>query len=428
MRRRLIITGLVAAAAAAAVAVYVGRGGREADGGYRTEEVDRGPVAATVTATGAISAVTTVQVGSQVSGIVARLHADFNSPVRRGQLLAELDPTPFETQAEQRRAELVRAEVQARNAEIAFRRSERLLSEGLQPEADFDSARAAHEAARAQVDLAAAALRQAQTSLSYTRIHSPIDGVVVARAYDIGQTVAASFQAPTLFTIAEDLTKMQVQVDVDQSDIGRVAAGQTARFTVDAWPDEFFTGRISQIRLNATLNQNVVTYPVIIDVANPEGRLKPMMTADVTIEVARVADVLRVPNAALRFQPIDGGRGGGAGGDGRVAAAPGTGRAAGAGPAPGAGPAAGAGPAGAAAVLAQAAAAPARRQTVHVVGPRGALRAVAVRTGITDGRFTQILEGDLEEGERIAVGYATARSGAGGAFPGMGTSPGRRPR
>jgi HlyD family secretion protein len=415
MRRRLIVSGLIAAAIASALVLYLRRGRHDGDGGYRTEAVDRGPVAATVTATGAISAVTTVQVGSQVSGIVARLHADFNSPVRRGQLLAELDPTPFEAQVEQRQAERVRAEVQARNAEIAFRRSERLLAEGLQPEADFDSARAAYEAARAQVDLAAAALRQARTNLSYTKIYSPIDGVVVAREYDVGQTVAASFQAPTLFTIAEDLTQMQVQVDVDQSDIGRVAVEQTARFTVDAWPDEFFTGRISQIRLNATLNQNVVTYPVIIDVANPEGRLKPMMTADVTIEVARVDDVLRVPNAALRFQPIDQGRGA-AEGDGRVPALP------------GAGPAAATGPAGAAATLAQAAPASARRQTVHVVGPRGALLAVAVRTGITDGRFTQILAGDLQEGDRIAVGYATMRSTSGGTFPGVGAPPGRRPR
>src|SRR6185436_10547588 len=179
---------------------------------------------------------------------------------------------------------------------------------------DYDQAQANYDSARASVQQAAAALKQTETDLKYTKIVAPIDGVVVARQYDVGQTVAASFQAPTLFTIAEDLTKMQVSADVDQSDIGRVAVGQTARFTVDAYADETFSGRISQIRLNATQNQNVVTYPVIIDVPNPDKRLKPLMTADVTIEVARIADILRVPNAALRFRPVETGRGGGAAG------------------------------------------------------------------------------------------------------------------
>src|SRR5437016_12400897 len=154
-----------------------------------------------------------------------------------------------------------------------------------------------------QVQQAEAALSQAQTNLKYTRIISPIDGVVVDRQYDVGQTVAASFQAPTLFSIAQDLTKMQVQADVDQSDIGRVQSGQLARFTVDAYPDEEFHGRISQIRLNATVTQNVVTYPVIIEVPNPDAKLRPKMTANVTIDVAQVRNVLRIPNAALRFQP-----------------------------------------------------------------------------------------------------------------------------
>ena len=270
---------------------------------YKTEKATRGTVTMTVTATGTVSAVTTVQVGSQVSGVIARLYADFNSTVRKGQLLAELDPTPFEAQVEQRRADLTRAQVQADDAKIKYDRQRRLMDGGLTSQAEVDAAENQWKSARAQVEQARAALSQVETNLRYTKIISPIDGVVVDRQYDVGQTVAASFQAPTLFQIAQDLTKMQVQADVDQSDIGRVQVGQVARFTVDAYPDEEFRGKISQIRYNALVNQNVVTYPVILEVANPEGRLRPKMTANVNIDVASVQNVLRVPNAALRFKP-----------------------------------------------------------------------------------------------------------------------------
>ena len=259
----------------------------------------------TVTATGTASAVTTVQVGSQVSGVIARLYADFNSHVTKGQLLAELDPTPFQAQVEQRQADVTKSRVEAANAKITYERQRRLVGAGLAAQADLDAARAQYEAANAGVQQSTAALSQSLTNLRYTKIVSPIDGVVVDRQYDVGQTVAASFQAPTLFSIAQDLTKMQVQADVDQSDIGRVQVGQPARFTVDAYPDEEFRGRISQIRLNAQVNQNVVSYPVIIEVPNPGERLRPKMTANVTIDVANVADVLRIPNAALRFKPAD---------------------------------------------------------------------------------------------------------------------------
>src|SRR5256885_11362359 len=256
-----------------------------------------------VTATGPLAAVTTVQVGSQVSGVIARLYADFNSHVKKGQLLAELDPTPFQQQVEQRQADVTKWKVEAATAKIRYERQRRLVTSGLAAQADLDAARAQYEAAEAQVQQSSAALQQAMTNLHYTNINSPIDGVVVDRQYDVGQTVAASFQAPTLFSIAQDLTKMQVQADVDQSDIGRVAIGQLARFTVDAYPDEEFRGRISQIRLNASVNQNVVSYPVIIEVPNPDEKLRPKMTANVTIDVAQVQNVLRIPNAALRFKP-----------------------------------------------------------------------------------------------------------------------------
>src|SRR5438105_2101589 len=286
---------------AALLAACAGRGKK--DEKYKTEPVTRGTITMTVTATGTLSAVTTVQVGSQVSGVVSRLYADFNSHVKKGQLLAELDPTNFQAQVDQQRANVSKSQVEAANAKITYDRQSRLLKAGLAAQADVDAARTAYEGAAAQVRLGQAQLHQAETNLNYTHIISPIDGVVIDRQYDVGQTVAASFQAPLLFQIAQDLTKMQVQADVDQSDIGRVQVGQPARFTVDSYPDQEFRGRISQIRLNATVSQTVVTYPVIIEVPNPDEKLRPKMTANVTIDVAQVRDVLRIPNGALRFKP-----------------------------------------------------------------------------------------------------------------------------
>jgi HlyD family secretion protein len=396
---------VVIAAAAGAYAVYHQRTSKPPDAKYRTETVDKGTVSETVTATGTISAVTTVQVGSQVSGIISRIYVDFNSPVKKGQLLAELDPTPFKLQVQQRVADLQQAQVQMRNAEVQYNRSARLLAEQLVPEADYDSAKANFEGMTAQVDQTQAALSASRTSLGYTNIHSPIDGVVVARQYDIGQTVAASFQAPTLFTIAEDLTKMQVQADVDQSDISRVATGQTARFTVDAYPEETFVGAISQIRLNATQNQNVITYPVIIDVPNPDGKLRPKMTADVTVEVAKVADVLRVPNAALRFKPIEVGRAGDNDPASRAALEGTAARSAGA----------------AAKALGGAGRSGRRQHAVYILSAGDELKMVNVKTGISDGRFTAITDGELKPGDKIAVGFATAKVDQQGSLPaGMG--------
>lgn len=407
----------------AALAACKGSGNKNEQ--YRTEKVDRGVITMTVTATGTLSAVTTVQVGSQVSGVIARLYVDFNSRVKNGQLLAELDPTPFQQTVEQRQADLTKARVEAANARITFERSSRLVKAGLSPQSDLDSAKAAYDGANAQVQQATAALAQALTNLKYAKIISPIDGIVVDRQYDVGQTVAASFQAPTLFSIAQDLTKMQVQADVDQSDIGRIAVGQTARFTVDSYPDQEFRGRISQIRLNATVTQNVVTYPVIIEVPNPDEKLRPKMTANVTIDVATVQDVLRIANAALRFKP-----------DIAVPGAPATPKATSTaasttesttrasrfnaqtsttpgGPTPeqraarmgnrmsGVGGAAGA----------LGAPPPMRRrpQTVYVLGADNTLKAVEIRTGITDGHYTQVVSGDLKIGDAVIVGLATSK-------------------
>lgn len=387
----------------AALVACKGRGKKDEQ--YKTEKVDRGSITMTVTATGTLSAVTTVQVGSQVSGVIAQLYADFNSHVTKGQLLAELDPTPLQAQVEQRRADVTRAQVEAANAKINYNRQQRLAAGGLAAQADLDSAKAQYESAAAQVQQATAALSQSQTNLRYTKIISPIDGVVVDRQYDVGQTVAASFQAPTLFQIAQDLTKMQVQADVDQSDIGRVQVGQVARFSVDAYPDEEFRGRISQIRYNAQVNQNVVTYPVILEVSNPEGRLRPKMTANVTIDVATVADVLRVPNAALRFKPSEEkekAEGGASGGGDSMRRAAQSGQAGGLGGAAAQMPGGRRGHAGGA-----------KMQTVYKLNPdpkaEKKLTPVQIHTGISDGRFTQIISGDLKPGDTVVIGVATSK-------------------
>ncbi len=417
MSKKTLVWVLIGAAVSAGLFFLIGSRGKP-EAKYRTAAVDKGDITQTVTATGAVSAVTTVQVGSQVSGIIARLHADFNSKVKKGDLLAELDPTPFQAQVEQQRAALTKATVDARNAEIAFNRQKRLLEEGLASQSDYDSAKAAYDAARAQVEQSKASLAQAETNLRYTRIVSPIDGTVVARQYDVGQTVAASFQAPTLFTIAQDLTKMQVSADVSEADIGRVQVDQPVRFTVDAYPERPFRGKVSQIRLNATVNQNVVTYPVIVEVPNPDLMLRPTMTANVTIDVATVRDALRIPNAALRWKP-EVTEAAGASVEERAARTAGergtaamarqfgqTGGAAGGGGRPGG---AQRGP---------------RPTTVYEPqGPRAEPKPVEIRTGITDGRYTEVVSGGLKPGDSVIVGLATAKAKTAGSAP-PGAAPG----
>lgn len=397
----------IAVVLAVAVGLFLLLGGRKkSEPKYRTATVDRGDVTQTVTATGAVSAVTTVAVGSQVSGIIARLHADFNSEVKKGDLLAELDPTPFQERVNAARAGLEKAQVEMRNTRIALERQKALKKEGLAPQADYDAAQANYDSARASVQQAMATLKQAETDLKYTKILAPIDGVVVARQYDVGQTVAASFQAPTLFTLAQDLTKMQVSADVSESDIGMVKVGQPVRFSVDAYPDRDFRGRVSQIRLNATVNQNVVTYPVVVEVANPDLSLRPSMTANVSVEVARARGVLRVPNAALRWRPEakpgtapeQAAAGLGQGG-GTAAMARQVGQSTGGGTGGGA--------------ERRGRGARANQQTIYKLPPgRDEPAPVEVRTGISDGRFTQVVEGQLAEGDTVVTGAATLRAEA----------------
>src|SRR5688572_9808639 len=282
-----------------------------------TARVTRGDLAETVGATGALQAVTTVQVGTQVSGTIQELNADFNSLVRKGQVLARLDPSLIQSQIEQARANLIRAEADLERLRVSLEdsrtkltRAKELAAKKLIAQTELEAAEVAVRSAEAQlrsqqagVTQSQASLRQNQVNLAHTVIESPIDGLVISRNVDVGQTVAASMSAPTLFVLAADLTKMQVLASLDESDVGRIRPGQHVRFRVDAFPTEEFTGNVTQVRLQPTTVQNVVTYQTVIDVPNPELKLKPGMTANVNIEIARRANVIRVPNGALRFRP-----------------------------------------------------------------------------------------------------------------------------
>ena len=303
-----------------AVAVVLGRSwlGRDAAGPrYRTEKATRGDLTASVTATGTVNPVKTVQVGTYVSGPIQAIDVDFNSPVTKNQRVAKIDPRPFALRVQQSEAELAnaRAALAKARADLEYKsanlvRNRKLREQGIVAAdavdvlaSNVDQARADVALQEAQVQQAEARLEEARVNLGYTDIVSPVDGVVVSRAVDVGQTVAASFQTPTLFVIAEDLTKMQVNANVSEADIGEVRAGQTATFSVDAYPERPFTGTVSQVR-NSPLNvQNVITYDVVIDAANADLALRPGMTANVDIVTGRRESVLRVPTAALRFRP-----------------------------------------------------------------------------------------------------------------------------
>ena len=270
---------------------------------YKLQALDRGDIAETISANGTLNPVVLVNVGTQVSGTIKRLHADFNSTVKKGQVLAELDPALIEAQLRQDQANLANAEANLKLAQAKDKRAKELFAQKFISQDAIDQAKQALDSALAQVDLARAQVARSRTNQAYTVIRSPVDGVVVARNIDIGQTVAASFQTPTLFQIAGDLKAMQIDTSVAEADIGKVKIGQVAKFGVDTFGDKEFEAKVKQIRLNPTVQQNVVTYDVVLVVDNPEGKLLPGMTAHVSINVGRHADVLRVPNAALRFKP-----------------------------------------------------------------------------------------------------------------------------
>jgi HlyD family secretion protein len=380
---------------------------------FETVNVDRGPIVAKITATGTLSALVTVQVGSQVSGRLQDILVDFNDTVKKGQVIARIDPQLFKAALEQGRANasaakanLVRAQVQSVEAGRQYARTKSLAEQKLVATADLDTAQATADAAVAQVEAskaaleqASASLHQAQVNLDYTTIVSPINGVVISRAVDVGQTVAASLQAPTLFVIAEDLRKMQVDASVSEADVGKLQPGMDATFTVDAFPGEKFHGAIRQIRNAAQTLQNVVTYDAVIDVQNPELKLRPGMTASVTFVYAERPDVLRVPNAALRFRPAPDviARMRGDKEDGK----PG-----------GPGAAAGGKPAGATRMQRGAKEDPTQRTVWVVRGDKP--ESTVLHTGVSDGTLTEVLEGKVSSGDKL-VTDVPEKPGAGGA-------------
>lgn len=300
-----------------AVAGFYWRSNKKNEVKFRTEKVVRGDITSTVTSSGTVNAVTTVLVGTQVSGTVKEIFVDFNSAVKKNQVIAQIDPATIEAQVEQARAGLLLAKANLEKSEALLADSERSINRAKElflknliarsdldtAETNFLSAKAQVTASKAQIAQSNATLKTAETNMRYTRIISPVDGIVVSRNVDVGQTVAASFQTPTLFTIAQDLTKMQIDTNVDEADIGKIKTDMDVDFTVDAYPEITFKGKVFQVR-NAPISvQNVVTYDVVVKVSNPELKLKPGMTANVSIITSTHDNVLKLPKAALRFSP-----------------------------------------------------------------------------------------------------------------------------
>lgn len=380
---------------------------------YKTAMVERGDLTQSVKASGTIQPTNKVEVGSQVSGRVIKLYVDFNSQVTKGQLIAQIDPAPYEARVSQDKAALQKSladieqvGVRIKLAEKELKRTRGLEEEGFASQQALDNAmsnlnvlKAQLKLARAVTEQAKAALRLSETDLDYTQIKSPVDGIVVARLVNEGQTVVASLSVQSIYLIATDLTQIQVEAAVPEADIGRVKDGQPVTFSVDSFPDESFTGTVSQVRISAMTVQNVVTYPVIILADNPDGKLYPGMTANVSIEVARHEAVLNVPNAALRFKPIskdddkesdkDKSKEEKETKDDEVPKGP----------------------------------------QVWIISTEG-LKAVTVETGITDGSHTEITGGSLKEKQEVVVGVEEeSKSGDvvnpfAPKFPGRGQRPG----
>src|SRR5438034_188675 len=390
-RRRMPRAALVAAAVlAGAAAYYFWPRGSTAPAGYVTAAADRGAIEQVVNATGAVNPVTTVQVGTYVSGPIQAIDVNFNSQVKKGQRIAKIDPAPFAVKVREAAASLknVEAKVGGDRADLKLKkllleRNRELLRRNLIAQNDLDTAETIYQQASAQIALdeaavaqAQASLEEAQVNLGYTNIVSPVDGVVVSVNVAVGQTVAASFQTPTLFLIAGDLTKMQVDTNVSESDVGRVREGQHTTFTVDAYPGQPFHGKVAQVRNAPITVQNVVTYDVVIAVDNPGPALKPGMTANVSITTAKRDQALRIPVRALRFRPD------------RI----------------------GAGTPDASAK---------EESAVYVLAPDGALRRVEVEAGIRDNQRAEVLKGDLHEGDPIVVGLRREGTDAAAAGPSL---------
>ena len=392
-------------------------GKKEGAAGWKTAAVGRGDIVQSVTANGALNAVKTVEVGSEVSGKIVELCADYNSSVTNGQLLARVDGSSYERQREQAEAEVESAEANLKLAEANFRRAKELREAELVSEADFDQAEATAAQARASLRMKRASLEKIRVDLEKTEIYSPIDGVVISRAVDVGQTVAASMTTPVFFTIAQDLREMRIEAEISEADVGGVEEGQEVVFTVDAYTDREFTGTVSQVRYEPVKSQNVVNYIAIVDVVNEGLKLRPGMTANASVVTVRREGALRVPNAALRFRPASEAKvSAGAPADGGRPPAPPSGVVPPQGMAGGGGGERMAGP-----PELPAGASP---RSVYVVEGDG-LRKVPVLAGISDGTWTEILAG-LKEGDEVVTGKADAGGLAGpqaGAPKGGGGSP-----
>lgn len=332
---------------------------------YKTQALEMGDITQTVSANGTLNPVVLVNVGTQVSGTVKKLHVDFNDRVSKGQILAELDPALFQAQVSQSEANVNNAQASLELALANETRTRELFKQDYVSRQELDQTVQGLKSARAQLALARAQLQKDRTNFDYSVIRSPVSGVVVSRVIDIGQTVAASFQTPTLFTIAQDLSKMQIDSSFAEADVGNIRVGQSVRFTVDAFPNRTFQGEVKQRRLNPTTLQNVVTYDVVVAVDNPDQILMPGMTAYVNITIAQRKSALLVPNTALRFKPVD--------------------------------------------------AAPKKREpsskeehkkapggTVYVL-EKNKLKLVRINTGITDNKFTEVVSRELKAGDQVVT-------------------------
>jgi HlyD family secretion protein len=416
---------------------------------YRMEKLAKGDIEAVVTTSGTVNPITKVEVGSQVSGKIAKIFVDYNSQVKEGEILAELDLSTFESRVKQNQANYLSAQASLEKAKVSLANLQRQYDRSLSlfekelisfeekdlAEANYLGAKTDLQAAAARLEQAQSQLDQSKLDLSYAIIRSPIDGVVISRSMNVGQTVQASFTAPKIFEIANDLSKMQVECDVDEADVGKVKEGQTVRFTVDAFPENTFNGTVKQVRFSPTVTTNVVTYTTIVNAENPELKLRPGMTATVVIITGEAKNVLRVPNGALRFTPPlpaeeiaalmkEAGEkmfakhkaeeGPGQPQEGSPAQAPQNPQTAQGGPqtmnfSQAGGSFQGMGGAGGQ-----------RRKptTIWYLDENGKLAVTFIRAGVTDNSYTEVLRGDLKEGQEVILGEQTAQAAAEGARPG----------
>ena len=394
LRPRILVPILILAAGAGGYAWWQSQSSVSPAERWRLEAADKGDVVQVISANGNVNPVTSVLVGTQVSGTIVKLYADYNSVVKEGQLLAELDPSLFNAALAQSMANLNSANASLRLAETKEARTRSLVGKGFISQAELDTAVKELEAAQAQVELVKAQVSRDRTNLQYTVIRSPISGIVVARNVELGQTVAASFNTPTLFQIAKDLAQMQIDTSIAEADIGGIKEGLAARFRVDAFPGQFFRGVVNQVRLNPTIQSNVVSYTVIVSASNPDGKLKPGMTAFVQVTANRREGVLRVPNAALRFRPpADPAQADTAGAAPKAGGTPG--RGGGGGQGSGAGGGGGRRDAGS--------------RVYKLVD--GKLTAVPVQVGVSDSAFTEIVGGEIKEGDKLVTRDLSGQGG-----------------